>query len=82
MPDTNHNAVFYTFKPSGKWAYGGRGYASEKLFCCFTHAEQRAQVLADNGGNCPGINGKGDGYTIVVIVDEEQPHGWPLHINA
>jgi len=76
------NATFYLFKPSGKWAYSGRGYASFHLYDTFTHAEQRAQILADNGGEMPGISGTGNNYHIVVIGDDDLAHGWPLHINA
>lgn len=76
------NATFHTFKPSGKWAYSGRGHASKLLFDTFTHNEQRHVILDDNGGSVPGMNGNGVGYTIVVIPDEDCPHGWPLHINV
>lgn len=76
------NATFYTFKPSGKWAYSGRGNASDLLFHTFTHNEQRAVIIDDNGGCIPGMNGNGVGYTIVVIPDENHTSGWPLHINV
>lgn len=75
------NATFYTFKQSGKWAYSGRGYASKSLWELFTHAGQRMQLLDDNGGSVPGMNGNGVNYIIVVVPDEDCPHGWPLHIN-
>lgn len=76
------NATFHLFKPSGKWAYSGRGYASFHLYDTFTHADQRAQILSDNDGKMPGINGTGDRYHVVVIGDESNAHGWPLHING
>lgn len=76
------NATFMTFKPSGKWAYSGRGWAMPMLWERFTHVEQRHQLLNDNGGSVPGMNGNGVGYIIVVIPDEDCPHGWPLHINV
>lgn len=76
------NATFHLFKPSGKWGYSGRGHLSAEVFHIFTHFAQRQQILRDNGGKMPGINGTGDGYHIVVIGDEDLAHGFPLHINA
>lgn len=77
----HENATFYTFKPSGKWKYSGRGYAMPMLWERFTHVEQRAQILKDNNNCVPGMNSDGEGLIIVVIPDENCPHGWPLHIN-
>lgn len=78
----NDNATFHLFKPSGKWGYSGRGYLSREVFDVFSHKEQREQILVDNGGEMPGINGKGYGYHVVVIGDDDLPHGFPLHLNA
>lgn len=80
--DKDDNATFHLFKPSGKWAYSERGYASFHLWENYTHRDQRLQVLADNGDKMPGINGQGYGYNVVVIPDDNVEWGWPLHINA
>jgi hypothetical protein len=80
--EKKENASFHLFKPSGKWGYSGRGHLSEKVFGVFRQIEQRQQLLADNGGKMPGINGDGEGYTVVVVGDDDLPHGWPLHLNA
>jgi len=76
------NATFHMFKPSGTWGYSGRGYLSQDVFTVFSHAEQRAQILKDNDGKMPGMNGTGSNYHVVVIGDDDLAHGWPLHINA
>lgn len=77
-----NNATFHLFKPSGKWGYSDRGYLSPDVFCVFTSAERRQQILNDNGGTMPGISGRGEGYHVVVIGDDNIDHGWPLHLNA
>ena len=76
------NATFHLFKPSGKWGYSGRGYLSADVFSVFSHIDQRRQILRDNNGEMPGINGQGNGYHVVVIGDDDLAHGWPLHLNA
>lgn len=76
------NASFHLFRPTGKWGYSGRGYLSPAVFEVFSHADQRAQILADNGDLMPGILGTGESYHVVVIGDEDLAHGWPLHLNA
>lgn len=73
-----NNATFYTFKPTGKWKYGGRGVVDERAFSHSLDAgERRRYLLSLNGGMCPGMSGPGDDYDMVVIPDEEAP-GWPL----
>lgn len=75
------NATFYTFKKSGKYAYEGRGHLSPQVFERFDKNGRYHQILEDNGGSIPGMSGNGVGYFIVVIGDEANPHGWPLHID-
>lgn len=80
MPEAN--ATFHLFKPSGKWAYTGRGYLSEHVFKVFSDVDRRGQILHDNCEEMPGVRGNGDYFNVVVIGDDDLPHGWPLFLHA
>lgn len=75
------NATFYTFKPSGKWKYKGRGYASPELYTCWDRDEKRQRILADNGGKMPGMSTDGSDLIVMVAIDDDAEHGWPLLIH-
>lgn len=69
------NAVFYSFKPSGKWYATGRGYLNPKVFKIFEG--RREQIVKDNDGRYPGLSGPGSQFILVVIGDDLD-FGYPL----
>ena len=76
MTDTS-DCTFLYFKPSGKWAYEGRGMFPREPF--FGHDE----IYEANSG-MPGITSDGKWFTVVVIPDEDcdAPYAFPRMIKG
>lgn len=65
-------AMFYYFKPSGKWYAEGKG-----VIPLINSVWTREELLTANGSSMPGLNGEGKGFRIVVIPEPEAVYGWP-----
>jgi hypothetical protein len=65
-------AMFYYFKPSGKWYAEGHGFIP-----MINSTWTREELLNVNGGLMPGLNSDGQYFRIVVIPDVEAVYGWP-----
>lgn len=77
------NATFHTFRPSGKWYATGRGVCPESAFNpMLAHHERRAPILVTNDRRMLGLSGDGDGYDVVVVLDDAVNFGWPLMLRA
>ena len=76
------NCTFHCFKPSGKWYTSARGILTRKVFEFHSHAERRAQIVADNEGAYPGLATDGAGLIFVVIDDDDNTvGGYPLMLH-
>lgn len=65
-------AMFYYFKPSGKYYTEGKGKIP------LLHIQwTREDLLAMNGGAMPGLSGEGRGFRLVVVPEPESVFGWP-----
>lgn len=79
MPKSN--AKFLAFKPSGKWYATGDGWLSLEVFKVWSTQERRNQIVKDNGGKYPGLNGPGEHFVFVVLPSDDIEHGYPLMLN-
>jgi hypothetical protein len=70
------NATFHSFKENGKWYVTGRGMLTKEVFDVFGAAARREAILQANGGNYPGLSGRGVGLIFVVFGDDD--FGYPL----
>lgn len=75
------NAMFYSFKQSGKWYASDKDYLSPEVFAVFNRQARRNMIVDDNGGAYPGLSGPGSEFIYVVIPDEDCEHGFPLMLN-
>lgn len=65
-------AMFYSFRPSGKYYTEGRG-----LIPAMNVIWTRQELLDVNGGKMPGLSTTGQDLRIVVIPEPETIYGWP-----
>lgn len=68
----NQEAMFYYFKPSGKYYTEGKGKIP-LLHIRWT----REDLLSMNKGKMPGLNSEGRAFRIVVVPEPEAVFGWP-----
>lgn len=65
-------AMFYYFKPSGKYYTEGKGKIP------LIHATwTREELLVANGFKMPGLSSEGKSFRIIVIPEIESVYGWP-----
>jgi len=62
----DNDCTYLYFKPSGKWAYEGRGVFPDKR----GYYEIDHDLIFEFNGGMPGITGYGKHLTVVVIPDE------------
>lgn len=77
-----HQATYYYFKPSGKWAYEGEGHFPAELFEPFYRGGKIARdiIARYNEGKHPGLNSYTTNLIIVATPHKDCPHGWPIMI--
>lgn len=78
-PTAKHNATFWTFKPSGKWKYHGRGCVSRNAFNpMFDNRQRREFIVKENDGKMPGCSSGVVDLFATVVLDDDVDYGWPL----
>ena len=65
-------AMFYYFKPTGKYYTEGKGYIP-----MFHGTWTREELLLVNNNKMPGLSTKGETFRIVVVPEIESVFGWP-----
>lgn len=70
-------AMFYYFKPSGKYYTEGHGFIP-----MINSTWTREELLNVNGGKMPGLSNNGQSFRIVVIPDMEAVYGWPQILES
>lgn len=63
------SAMYYYFKPSGKFKYEAEGNSIPDG----VNPENHVEVADINGGKMPGVRGMADNYFVVIIDPESYP---------
>lgn len=83
------NATFHCFRQSGKWYTTERGVLPPEVFKPYLHHGDKTparvntwdRILAANGGKMPGLSTTGSTFNVIVILDEDVDHGYPIMLT-